>query len=102
MHTTQDLHVCGSCRRPFVVPQAVLRVLDGRDEYCVELACADCGWSHVGTYAGDALEALDRELDRGQAEIHAAVAVFEAVEELMRIDRFAAALHADLILPEDF
>ena len=102
MHTTHDLHVCGECRRPFVVPQAVLRVLYSRDEYCVALECADCGWSHVGTYDGVALEALDRELDRGQAEISAAIELCEIVQELARIDRFAAALHADLILPEDF
>lgn len=94
--------MCGSCRRPFVVPEAILETPAAGEQYVVQLRCADCGWAHVGAYPGAALEALDRELDRGEAEIQAALEVCEIVDELERIDRFAAALHAGLIVPEDF
>ena len=34
--------------------------------------------------------------------LHAALEVFELADELVRVDRFVEALHADLLLPEDF
>lgn len=102
MRVTENLHVCGSCRRPFVVPEAIAEVLADGEQYLVELRCADCGWVHIGAYPAAALEALDRELDRAQAEIEGALAVCELVEALEQADRFVEALNADLILPEDF
>lgn len=95
------LHVCDGCRRPFVVPISVLAVLaDGR--CVVELSCANCGRVSIGSHGDDALEALDRELDEATAALHDAAAVLGLVEDLERVDRFAAALRDDLILPEDF
>jgi hypothetical protein len=102
MRAIEKLHLCGSCRHPFVVPEAILEVLGQGEQYVVELRCGDCGWAHVGAYPAAALEELDRELDRAQAEIEAALEVCELIEELERIDRFVEALNAGLILPEDF
>jgi hypothetical protein len=102
MRTTQDLHVCGSCRRPFVVPEAVVTVLEDTVGYVVELRCTDCGWTHTGAYPPEALEALDRELDRAERQIRVALEISELSDELERIDRFALALREDMILPEDF
>jgi RNase P subunit RPR2 len=102
MRTTQDLHVCGSCRRPFVVPEAIVTVLEDTVGYVVDLRCTDCGWTHTGAYAPEAVEALDRELDRAERAIREALELFELSDELERIDRFAVALRDGLILPEDF
>jgi hypothetical protein len=102
MRAATDLHVCGSCRRPFVVPDAIVSAPEGVEGLVVELRCTDCGWTHTGTYPRAAVEALDRALDLAEREIRAALEIFELSDELERIDRFAAALQADLILPEDF
>jgi hypothetical protein len=102
MRATQDLHVCGSCRRPFVVPDAIVSAPGGIEGVVVELRCTDCGWTHMGAYPAAAVEALDRALDLTEREIRAALEVCELAAELERIDRFARALELDLITPEDF
>jgi hypothetical protein len=96
-----DLHICRSCDRPFVVPSAVLDVT-GQDEYLMELHCNNCGTIVVGTHGEEVLEALDRELDRQSADMAAALELWQVTRQLEEIDAFAAALQADLILPEDF
>jgi predicted RNA-binding Zn-ribbon protein involved in translation (DUF1610 family) len=102
MRATKDLHVCGSCRRPFVVPEAVVAAPGPAAGVVVELRCTDCGWTHTGAYSQAAVEALDRALDRAEREIRNALEICELSDEIERIDRFAEALYADLILPEDF
>jgi hypothetical protein len=102
MRATDDLHICGSCERPFVVPDAIVSAPKGIDGLVAELRCTDCGWTHVGAYAPAAIEALDRALDLSEREIRAALEICELAGELERIDRFARALELDLITPEDF
>jgi hypothetical protein len=102
MRATQDLHVCGACRRPFVVPEAIVSAPGGIEGVVVELRCTDCGWTHIGAYPPAAVEALDRALDLTEREIRAALEICELTEGLERIDRFARALDLDLITPEDF
>lgn len=96
-----DLHLCRSCTQPFVVPTAVLEVLD-RARYRVELSCSNCGWTKIETAGEDRLEALDRELDRQTADMFAMLELWATTRQLEEIDAFARALEADLILPEDF
>jgi hypothetical protein len=96
-----DLHLCVACARPFVVPSEILEVLHGPC-YRVELRCNDCGWTSTDVFDEPTMERLDRELDRTQAQIVTALAVLEETRLLEEADAFAAALHADLILPEDF
>jgi hypothetical protein len=102
MRATEDLHICGSCRRPFVVPDAIVSAPPGIDGVVAELRCTDCGWTHVGAYQPSAIEALDRALDLAEHEIRAALELFELAAELDRIDGFARALELNLITPEDF
>jgi hypothetical protein len=93
--------VCGGCGRPFVVPLSVLGVTP--DDRClVELYCANCGRLAVGTHDAAAMEALDREIDEATAMLHEALCVMELVDQLERVDGFAAALDRGDILPEDF
>jgi hypothetical protein len=102
MRATEDLHVCGSCRRPFVVPDAIVASPGAGTDVVVELRCMDCGWVHTGLYPPSAVEALDRALDLTEREIRTALEICELTEELERIDGFARALELDLITPEDF
>jgi hypothetical protein len=96
------LHVCDGCERPFVVPISVLDIIDGGRRCIVELACNNCGRAALSVHDDIALEALDRELDESMEQIHNALEVLTVVDELERIDGFAAALRDDFILPEDF
>jgi hypothetical protein len=102
MRATKDLHVCGSCGRPFVVPEAIVTAPADWLGFVVELRCTDCGWMHTGAYPAAAVEALDHAMDLAEREIRTALEICELSDELDRIDRFAEALQADLILPEDF
>ena len=102
MRATEDLHICGSCRRPFVVPDAIVSAPKGVEGVVVELRCTDCGWLHSGAYPQAAVEALDRAMDLSEREIRAALDVIVLASELERIDDFARALEYGLITPEDF
>lgn len=96
-----DLHLCRGCERPFVVPTAVLDVT-ARDRYLMELQCNNCGLVVVSTHGEEVLEALDRELDRQVADMHAALELWLVTRQIEEIDAFAHALQDDHILPEDF
>ena len=99
---TAPLHVCEGCEQPFVVPVSVLDIIDGGRRCIVELVCNNCGRAALSVHDDGALEALDRELDESVEQIHRALEVLAVVDDLERIDGFAAALRDDLILPEDF
>ena len=102
MRATKDLHVCGSCRRPVVVPDSIVNAPAGVDGVVAELRCTDCGWTHIGAYPKTAIEALDRALDLTEREMRTALEIWELTEEMERIDNFTRALELDLIVPEDF
>jgi hypothetical protein len=97
----RDLRLCPTCRRPFVAPREVLASHEDGN-HVVELACANCGWWAIQLHGGVRLSALDEALDRDSAQIEAAAEALAMTVELERIDRFAEALHAGYILPEDF
>lgn len=99
--TTAPLHICQACGKPFVVPLSIVDILDA-DRYVVELWCANCDRSTLSAHYDDELEELDHELVNQQHQMRAAIEVIETVDELLRVDAFADALHSDLILPEDF
>src|SRR4051812_5853093 len=94
-------HVCRICRRPFLVPLSVFP-LASCSGYVVEVRCRNCDDSTVTLLDDHQMEAFDRELDRQTGTIRRTVAELHLAGELERLDRFAAALHAGYILPEDF
>ena len=97
----RDLQVCEQCRRPFVVPIAIVDAYqDGR--FLMELGCNNCGATVMSVYDDDTLEDLDIELDRSMIALQEALDGMVMAEQLEQIDRFASALQADAILPEDF
>jgi hypothetical protein len=95
------LHTCPDCDRPFVVPGEVLEVV-GASGVRLELGCTNCGWSTVGVYGDHELTGLDVHLDRSFADLLWTLEVVWMANEEAAIGRFAAALGAGAILPEDF
>jgi hypothetical protein len=96
----QDLHVCVECDSELVYP--VQWEEAGSENWSVLLHCPNCDVFREGVFTQDNVELFDEELDRG------ADTLARDYKRLMRanmadeIDRFAGALHAGAILPEDF
>jgi hypothetical protein len=97
---TQLLHMCPDCDADLVYPTQWSEV--ERAQWEVALRCPNCEWTHTGVFDQDTVERFDEELDRGTDNL------VEDLKRLIRanmeeeIDRFAQALLADHILPEDF
>jgi hypothetical protein len=98
--TGTGLHVCPECSSVLVTPVAWEQA--GAGEWAVTLQCPNCEWWDADVFGEHAVECFDEELDRGTEIL---------VRDLMRlaranmeddVERFAAALRADAILPEDF
>ena len=96
----QDLHVCLDCESRLVHPVEWEEA--GPENWRVLLQCPNCTVIREGVFTQDTVESFDEELDRG------ADALARDYRRLMRanmveeIDRFASALEAGAILPEDF
>lgn len=96
----QDLHLCVECKSEMVYP--VHWEEAGPENWSVLLHCPNCDVFREGVFTQDNVELFDEELDRG-ADILA-----RDYKRLMRanmadeIERFAGALAAGAILPEDF
>jgi hypothetical protein len=95
-----DLHVCGGCSSELVYPIDWEEA--GSVHWQVTLRCPNCEWSGTGVFEQPIVERFDEELDRGtEALVRDLKRLVQAnMEE--QIDRFADALRAGLILPEDF
>ena len=96
----RTLHVCPECDSPLVAPVAWEQA--GPREWAVTIQCPNCEWWDADVFDEETVERFDEELDRGTE------ALVRDLLRLMRanmeddVERFAAALHADAILPEDF
>ena len=93
--------MCAGCNQPFVVPVSIVDLLD-HDRAVVELHCTNCDRTVLGVHDDASLAALDRELDETTKAMWEALELLTFVDEVERIEVFAAALRDDLILPEDF
>jgi hypothetical protein len=94
------LHICPACDRDLVYP------VDWEEasmtHWEVVLRCPNCEWTDTGTFDQATVDCFDEQLDLGTEAL---------VRDLRRLvqanmedeaDRFAAALEANAILPEDF
>jgi hypothetical protein len=95
-----ELHVCPECDRDLVYPVDWAEA--SMTHWEVELRCPNCEWTEVGTYDQATVDRFDEVLDNGTEAL---------VRDLRRLvqanmedeaERFAQALAADAILPEDF
>jgi hypothetical protein len=96
----EGLLVCGACRSTLVYPADCEE--DGPDHWCIELKCPECGGHKWARFDVGMLDALDRDLDRAQAEIEADLACLTRANMADYVTRFASALDAGAIEPEDF
>ncbi len=94
------LHVCPSCRSELVQP-VEWGVTQGQ-HWKLRLRCPNCGWSRHGSYGHEQVADLEERLDDGIAAILDDLKRLTDANMADEVDRFAAALEADLILPEDF
>jgi hypothetical protein len=97
---TDPLHICRECRSELVQP--VDWTETSAESWELVLRCPNCEWSTAGIYSQAAVEQLEERLDDGVAEMLSDLQRLTKANMAEEVDRFLAALHADLILPEDF
>lgn len=96
----RPLHVCGNCNAPLVQPVSWSET--GDDHWELVLFCPNCEWTTTGVYSQDEVEDLEDRLEEGLSDMLADLQRLAQANMAEEIDRFAAALRADVILPEDF
>ncbi len=94
------LHVCPDCDSDLVQPVSWSEASDERWELTLE--CPNCWWSTEGLYDRDEVHQLEERLDDGLADMLDDLKRLTHANMADQIDRFIAALEADLVLPEDF
>jgi DNA-directed RNA polymerase subunit RPC12/RpoP len=94
------LHVCLECRSELVQPVGWGQVTP--DTWELELHCPNCGHTREGVFSQGEVAELEERLDEGVEAILRDLKRLTHANMADQIDRFASALHADLILPEDF
>jgi hypothetical protein len=97
---TEDLHVCPGCEQQLVYPME----WEEHDETSWEVAlrCPNCEWHTIGVYEQDVVDRFDEELDRGTEALVRDLKRLTRANMEDEVERFARALAADAILPEDF
>jgi hypothetical protein len=94
------LHICQDCRSELVQPVEWRSTSDDRWE--LTLYCPNCDWTCRGVYDHEQVEQLEERLDDGVEAIVRDLKRLTSANMADEIERFAAALEIDLILPEDF
>ena len=94
------LHICPECQCELVQP--ITWTEASADQWELLLRCPNCDWSIEGVFDQTAVEALEEQLDEGLADMLSDLQRLTQANMAEEIDRFLAALQADLILPEDF
>jgi hypothetical protein len=96
----EGLHLCQDCESELVQPVDWQATTNDRWE--LTLYCPNCDWSCCGIYSHEQVEGLEEQLDLGVEAIVRDLKRLTSANMADEIERFAAALEADLILPEDF
>jgi hypothetical protein len=96
----EDLHVCPECDRDLVYPMDWEEA--SATHWEVELRCPNCEWSEVGTYDQSTVDRFDEHLDTGTEALVKDLRRLVQANMEAEAERFAAALDANAILPEDF
>ena len=94
------LHVCPECHSPLVQPVSWLEA--GETHWELELHCPNCGRRDGGVFSQRQVEEFEDALESGVQDILEDLKRLTYANMTDEVDRFSAALRADLILPEDF
>ena len=95
-----ELHLCPECDRDLVYPVDWEEASPTHWE--VELRCPNCEWGEVGTYDQATVDRFDERLDLGTDALVKDLRRMVQANMEAEAERFAAALDANAILPEDF
>jgi hypothetical protein len=96
----RPLHICPHCQARLVQPVAWSETGEARWE--LTLLCPNCGQTTTGVYSQAEVEELEDRLEEGLSEMLGDLHRLAQANMADEIDRFVAALEADVILPEDF
>jgi len=96
----RQLNLCLHCGSDLVQPVAWSETGDGRWDLLLE--CPNCTRSESGTFSRLQVEQLEERLDEGLAAMLTDLQRLSQANMSSDVDRFVAALNADMILPEDF
>lgn len=96
----QGLHVCPECASHLVQPLDWHEAPRGYWELL--LHCPNCEWLDEGVFEQEQVDALEEKLDAGLTEMLSDLRRLTQSNMAEEIERFAAALQGDLVLPEDF
>jgi hypothetical protein len=99
--SSPGLHICPKCDSDLVQPVSWAEAGDGHHWELV-LECPNCWWYESGVFDHADVSALEEKLDDGVTAIVRDLQRLTHANMADQIDRFIAALHADVILPEDF
>ena len=95
-----DLHVCPECDRDLVYPVEWQEA--SATHWEVLLRCPNCEWNELGVYDQATVDRFDETLDNGTELLVRDLRRLVQANMEEEAERFAAALDADAILPEDF
>jgi hypothetical protein len=96
----RGLEICPCCNSDLVYPVDWEPAESRR--WRVGLRCPDCEWLGGGVYSQEVVDAFDEALDLGTETLLEALTQLTRANLEDQVERFLAALEADLILPEDF
>lgn len=94
------LHVCPACGSRLVHPTWWAE--DGEASWLVALTCPSCESFRIARFDDESIAELERELDRGLAELMSDLERLAQANMADYADRFIRALEADAIQPTDF
>jgi len=94
------LHVCARCASTLVQPEWWEETEGG--SWHVGLRCPDCEHRREGTYSQRVVDDYDERLNEGSDELSTAYRRLMRDNLVAEMERFAGALRAGAILPEDF
>ena len=93
--------MCVACHRPFVVPVALLDMVD-EGLYLLALHCKNCDTLTTGIVEDEALEAMEHANDAAVEEMESALEIVSIARFIDELGNFTAALETNSVLPEDF
>lgn len=96
----RELFVCPECSCELVQPLTWSEHEEGRWELTLE--CPNCWWGESGIYGREQVKRLEDKLDEGLGDMVADLQRLTRANMAADVERFTAALEAELILPEDF
>ena len=95
-----QIQICGACDSTLVQPIDHERI--SARCWQVELRCPECESFATGVFTDDELAAYDEQFELGVDALLADLRALTAANLEDEIERFAAALHAGLIVAADF